>query len=125
MDDFNTNRVMQFIGEAHERIANYARKCFRTDGRGAIQVSFPDLPAGTASIVSTSLVYHTLDEIQRVTADVTGSAREDRDILIRMIETYDPSKQAVVTAMIEGHNPITIKMKLERPVIADESGRVH
>jgi hypothetical protein len=94
-------------------------------GGVSFQVSFPDLQPGTTAVVSTSMVFHTLDEIRRVTANLKGSARTDADILIRMIETYEPSSRAVVIAAIEGENPITIKMKLERPAIADDPGGVH
>ena len=45
--------------------------------------------------------------------------------MMRMIETYAPSTQAVVMVVFEGQNPITVKMKLERPFVLDEAAGVH
>ncbi len=43
-----------------------------------------------------------------------------------MINTYDPARQAVVTAAIEGQHPISITMTLERPpFLLDDADGVH
>ncbi len=39
--------------------------------------------------------------------------------MVQMIESYDPAKQAVVTVAFGGGNPITVKMRLEAPIIVD------
>lgn len=125
MNDSNTDRVMQFIDVGHERIAAFARESFRRDGRGVIRIGFPDLPPGTTAMVATEMIYHTLAEIRRLTAGLTGTTADDAAVLMRMIDTYNPARQAVVTAAIEGQNPITIKMKLQPPFFVDEAGGVH
>ena len=59
-------------------------------------------------------------------ADLDGwSESDDAAVLVRMIETYDPSGQAVVTVRIVGQKPVSVKMKLERPLVIDEPPRIH
>jgi hypothetical protein len=41
-----------------------------------------------------------------------------------MTETYDPATQAVVMAIIDGQNPISIKLRLEKPNLVDDPGGV-
>ena len=78
-------------------------------GRGVVRVGFPDLPPNVSVLVSATMVYHTLEEMRRLIAELQGTTPEDADVLLRMLETYDPSRQAVVTAAIEGQNPIRSK----------------
>ena len=65
--------------------------------------------------VTKDLVYYTLNEVRSLLSDLEGAGRRDADVLLRMIETYEPSTHAVVNVAIKGHNLISIKMKLERP----------
>ena len=71
------------------------------------------------------MVYHTLDGLRGLTADLQGDSREDADILLTMVETYDPGRQAVVTVAVEGQNPVSVKMKLEPAFVVDEADGVH
>ena len=82
-------------------------------------------PGATQPVVSTAMVYHTLAEVRRVTAHLQGSVRADADVLLRMMEMYDPEGQAVVTVRFETGNPITVKMKLQRPVTVHEPEKLH
>ncbi len=125
MSDDSRERTLTIIGDHHDQIATFARQSYALDGRGVTRISFPDVPPGTTAIVATEMVYHTLAEIRRVTANLTGTTADDAAVLIRMIDTYDPARQAVVTAAIAGQNPITIKMKLERPFLLDDADGVH
>jgi hypothetical protein len=71
------------------------------------------------------MTYTALDEVVRLTTDVSEHARDDADVLIRMLRTYDPTQQAVVTVAVDGRNPVTVKMKLHRPSLVDEADGVH
>jgi len=71
------------------------------------------------------MVYYVLTQVQRLAADLSGVLREQADILIRMIETYDPATQAVVIPVVGTVDPIAIKMRLEMPFIVDQVGGVH
>ena len=106
---------MQFIAAAHDWIAAVARERYKADGRGMIQVEVLLLPLSITGFVATDLVYYTLDEVRSLLSDREGASRQDAEVLLRMIETYEPSRHAVVNMTIEGHNLISIKMKLERP----------
>ena len=108
------DRTIGFLFAAHGRIAEFARENYDAEGRGVVRIDIP-LSRAVTALVATNQVYHTLNGIRRLTANLEGSGRTEADVLIRMIETYDPAKQAVVTAALEGENPITITMKLEAP----------
>lgn len=104
----------------------FARDGYEADGRGVTMVDIPGLPSGMTRVtVSTEMVYHVLDDLRGWRADLPPTSQEDTDVLIRMIETYDPSRQAVVMLTFAGRNPVTIKMKLERPFGLDEVDGVH
>jgi hypothetical protein len=104
----------QILADHLEPIARFASESFLLHGRGCVFVEFPDVPPGTTVAGLIQMVYHQLADVPRL------DGNEDAAILIRMIETYNPAEQAVVTAAIEGQLPISVKMKLVRPVIADE-----
>lgn len=116
-------RTMEIISDHHDQLAEFARKSYGHGGRGVIQVSFPNVPPGATVIGSTTMKYIAIDEMHRLAATLPGN--EDAPILVRMVETYDPASQAVVTAAIEGENPISIKMKLELPCLVNEPDVVH
>ena len=45
--------------------------------------------------------------------------------LLRMLVTYRPREQAVVSVAIGKANPITVKMRLDRPAVVDEAKGIH
>ena len=116
-------RTTQIVSDHHDQIAGFARESYGHEGRGVVQIAFPRVPSGTLPVGSTMMKYHTLDDLRRMAARAPGD--NHGAILIRMLETYDPATQAVVTAAIEGEMPVSIKMKLERPIISDEPSGVH
>ena len=117
--------LMACIMAAHEELASFARKSFSADGRGVVRIGFPIVPAGVTAVGVADLVYHTLEEIRTLTRGMSGTEHEDADILIRMAETYDPETQAVVLAAIDRQPPISIRLRLDRPVIVDEAEGIH
>lgn len=120
------DHALRFIQTMHKHLAAFAQESYQTDGRGVVKVGIPDLPVGvTSALVATSMVYLTLGEVIRITADVQGDVRDEADVLIRMIETYSPSRQAVLTIAFGGHNPVSVKMKLQPAVLVDEADGVH
>jgi hypothetical protein len=124
--DANQNRALQFIEGVHDRLAEFARQSYSAFGRGVVRVAVPDMPPpGATATASTEMVYHTENEIRELTQSLADEATNDAATLMRMIETYDPLTQAVVTAALAHANPITIKMKLDAPVILDEAKGVH
>jgi len=115
---------MSFIEWGQDRLATFARESYAAEGRGYIYFFVPPIPDPDQPIKA-EMVYHVLTQVQRLTAGLSGVLREQADILIRMIETYDPATQAVVMAAVGIGNPIAIKMRLEMPFIVDEAGGVH
>ena len=124
MSQTDQDRALAMIGEAQERLAIFASESCAAKGRGVVRVSAPELPPGI-TMVSPEMAYHTLDEIRGLTGDAKGSLREQADVLIGMIETYDPEQQAVIMVAFGAGNPISVKMRLERPFILDDAGGVH
>ena len=129
MTESSNERAVQFIESVHDRLAEFGRESHGTDGRGVIRVSVPEVAPGTRrarrAMVSTEMVYHTLSEVRRLTAGLQGTIRDDADVLLRMIETYDPSMQAVVTVAVGSDNPVSVKIRLERPFLVDKPDGVH
>jgi hypothetical protein len=117
--DTSKDRAVGFLEAAHERLATFASESYALEERGIVLVRVPDVVPGTRR-VSTEMVYRSLSDVRQATPDGQESVRADADVFVRMIETYDPNRQAVVTVDFETGNPITVKMKLERPFIADE-----
>lgn len=113
----NQERAAQLVGASHAHIAAFAQRCFASDGRGLVLVSFPAPPPGTAIITIPGAGYHTLEDLRRMASDLPDN--EDMAISIRMVETYDPSRQAVVMATVGDGNPVTMKMKLDPPTLVD------
>ena len=112
MANRHQQRMLQFIEAIHEQVSTFARARFQSEGRGMTEVVRlgpalePLRPGGT------DLVFHTVNEIRRRTAGLTGGRRDEADILLRMIETYDPTTQAVVMTTFEGENPVSLKVRL-------------
>jgi hypothetical protein len=103
----------QLITDHLEPIARFARESFLRHGRGVVLMEFPDAPPGMTVFGLIPMVYHQLADVPQL--------NEDAAVLIRMIESYVPDRQCVVTAAIEGQLPISVKMKLVRPVAVDET----
>ena len=114
------DRILEVLDDQQERLAAFASASYRSVGRGVLSVEVPASPTpGGIFVGVTNMVYHTLEEIRDLMADLQGDSRADADIMICTIETYDPDGQAVVMAALAQGNPITIKMRLERPFIFD------
>ena len=122
MSTESNNRTLQIISAHHGQIVAFAKESFAAAGRGVIVVGFPNVPPGATAVGSTDMKYVTLDEMRELFA---GDPNEDAAITIRMIETFDPSRQAVVTAHIAGLNPISIKLRLDPPFVVDQAEGVH
>lgn len=116
----------RIIEAAHAPLAAFARKSYGLAGRGVVLVHPPDLTGelGT-SIVATTMMFQTLDELRRLTAQMSPPGREDADVLIGMLETYDPAVQAVVMVAVGKGRPITVKMRLDPPTLVDDARGVH
>ena len=116
------NAALRFVDGLQESLAAFARESYQSDGRGVVLVCVPALPLGQShGMVSTDMVYQTLEELRRLITELQGDSRKAADVLIRMVETYDPFRQAVLTVDAEGQNPISIKMKLEPAFLINEA----
>ena len=111
------DRALLVIQAAHAQLSKFAQDSYGMHGRGVTLVSTPALPAGTTTMVLTEMVYHELADVRRMTADLDPSS--DAAVLIRMIETYDPAKQAVVMIATGKDNPISVKMRLDAPYLVE------
>jgi len=115
MADANTDAIVQLIDAAQAELAQRARAMFASEGRGFLLVKFPPLPPpGRTAIAVADVVYHRLAELKRL-----ATGMDDGDVLIKMVETYDPTTQAVVMAAIGRGNPVSLKMKLDPPMFVE------
>lgn len=112
MTDPYRERVLQFLSAAQPALAEFAVESYRLDGRGLIQVAIPESPPSVSGLAMTDMVYHKLDDLRGLLADLSDASREDADITLRMVETYEPERQAVVTVAADGHNAISVKLRL-------------
>ena len=119
MSDESQDRTIKIISDHHGQIATFARKSYELDGRGAIQVGFPNVPPGRTAVGVGIMKSVALAELHRL-----APADEEMAVLVRMVETYDPMKQAVVLAAIDGELSISIKMKLDPPFVVDTADGV-
>jgi hypothetical protein len=113
----NVEAVTEFVSSNHAALAEFARESFRMHGRGVVRVELPK--KGTVG----ALIYHDLDEMRRLTARL--SPESEGDVVIRMIETYDPERQGVVMVEIQGEKAVSMKMNLNPPTLVAEPGGVH
>jgi hypothetical protein len=117
MADTPKDRALMLIGAGHQQLSKFAQDSYGMHGRGVTLVSVPALPPpGATMLVLTDMVYHEMEEVRRMVGDMA-----DGQVMIRMMETYDPTKQAVVTAAVGQDNPITVKMRLDQPYVVEES----
>jgi hypothetical protein len=117
--DSPKDRAVLAIQAAHKQLSKFAQDSYGMHGRGVTRVSVPALPApGQTVQVATEMVYHELAELRRMTASMKD--RSDAAVLIRMIETYDPAKQAVVMIAVGRDNPVSVKMRLDAPFIVED-----
>jgi hypothetical protein len=117
----NQEALAAVLADHQAQVAEFARTSYEADGRGAVRVEFP-LPRAGATIVSvTEMVYHTLEELRGLLA----ADDADQAVLLKMVETYDPTTQAVVVAAFTGGNPISVEMRLEPPTMVDGAEGVH
>jgi hypothetical protein len=113
MADRHQHDMPPFIQAIHEQVSTFARARFQAEGRGLIEAT---TPIGSAlklrEPARPHFVYHTVSEFRRRTADLTGGSRDTVDMLLRMIDTYDPTMQAVLIATLDGQNPVSLRVKL-------------
>jgi len=114
--------AVQCLIAAHAEIAKFAVERFAQHGRGVVMIDFP-IARGT-NVVAATMNYHDLAVVREMRAEMISSGREDADVLIRRLETYDPATQAVVMANAGGL-PVFVKMRLDAPIIIDDPGDGH
>jgi hypothetical protein len=112
MTEGNTNRIVAMVNAAQSHLATFARESYAHYGRGIIRVVFPVVQPGTEAIVSAEMMYHDLDEMRSLIGNT-----EDGSTTLRMIETYEPDREAVVVATIDKGNPLAMTMRLDPPVL--------
>jgi hypothetical protein len=118
MSGSNRARALRFIAATHDQIATYAQESFGMHGRGVV---FTEAPArGTPTgFMTAPMGYTDLAYIRQLHVDATEQERESAAVVLRMVETYDPFKQAVVMIAFPDANAITVKMRLAEPLIED------
>jgi hypothetical protein len=129
------DEVVEMIASVRGPVSAFARQSYQTHGRGVTLIALPPAPLGVRVVVSTQMVYYTAAQfelifnefgnLERVAVGDTRLFRSDAHMIVRMIESYDPSTQAVVTVIFGSENTVTVKMKLERPLLIDERPRIH
>ena len=111
------DRTVEIVSNHQDQFAECARSSYAIHGRGVIQVEFPDVPSGMTALGLSEMKYMTLAELRALTREMSAAA--EVRLLVGMVEGYDHSREAVLYARIKGHDPISIKMKLERPTLVD------
>lgn len=115
-DDVRFADLMERVRASHQHLAAFARQAFASTGRGAVQVIFrePTQPARTTHQTIDGTAYYTIEEIRRL---VRQSPNADASPLLRMLESYDPERQAVVLAAFPTSTPTSFKMRLDAPLV--------
>jgi hypothetical protein len=126
---------VDLIGRVHRPVSVFARDIYQTHGRGAILFALPSVAPGVDVVVSTQMIYYTatkfellfkeLGDADRVAIGDVSLNLNEIHTLFRMIQTYDPSRQAVVSVRIGDHNAVSVKMELEPPLVTNERQRIH
>lgn len=115
----------RFLEAMQQELASRARENYARDGRGVLMVEIPVLPPGTQAVVQTDTLWVPLAEVKRTTqGHADAHIQEDAAVLVRMIETYDPAIQAVISCA-RGQHLITVKMRLDPPFVYDTAPGVH
>ncbi len=116
MQDDAKERMLTVLDLVCEAVSRFAQDSYGMHGRGITQIRIPDFPSpGNSAIVLTDMVYHTLADLRDRLANAPDP--EDADVMIRMIETYDPATQAAVSITVGSDNPFTVKMRLQEPFV--------
>ena len=111
----DNDRLLAMITAGHAQLAAFGREWYALNGRGLIRVEYPSVAPGVTANVSTRMLYEDAETVRDLMADYPEIA-DDAAITLRMIDTYDPEKQAVVLASFQGGYPIAMKMWLDLPV---------
>lgn len=115
--------LSRFLKAFRREIAAVAREGYASEGRGVVRV---DLSAeGDHGATAAETMYHALEEIEEIAEELDGAARESTDALLRLIKTYDPTRQAVLTAALPGQAPISMKIQLDMTAEVSETRGVH
>ena len=118
------HRAMKIVSDLQDDIAGLARDGYRDCGRGVVQVEVPQVPSGGSVMREVTLKYHALEDFCDIAAERPtddGTAK----VFLALVESYDPAKQAVIIAAIEGEPMITLTMQLDGTLISDEAPGVH
>ena len=124
MDDHRREQITEFLGTGQSQIATFARQGYAVEGRGVVLVEAPELPPhqGTRLIFS-HMEYRPVQAARELTANLEETHHEDRDTLLRMIDTYDPATEFVVAVVFgDGDGVVSVKMRLEPQTTADDPG---
>jgi hypothetical protein len=107
-DDELKHTAISWIEAAHSQLANAARVGFARDGRGCLVVEANRLPGTTMA------QWFAAEEI-----DSEGLVIKQ---LRRLVDSYDPAGQFVVSVLLEGHAyGLQAKVRLDVPVLVQTS----
>ena len=117
-------QVRQFLDYMHPQIVDFAQESYATQGRGAIRVEVPDLRgASVPGPFSSSMMYQTVEELQRPPSQDLTHSGGDPIVLLTMVETYDPLEQAIIVFEFPNGRPIVTRMNLTTLTL--EEGDIH
>src|SRR4029453_6486699 len=89
-------RFLSGVGIPQE-ISKFAQDSFGLHGRGAVRITVPAAPPVSGpSLAMTDVLYQTLTVLRPLFTETTAPNRETADVVIGMLETYDPTKHAIV-----------------------------
>ena len=111
----DNDRLLEMITAGHAQLAAFGREWYALNGRGLIRLECRSVPPGVRANVSTQMLYEDAETVRDLMADYPEIA-DDAAIILGMIDTYDPEKQAVVLASFQGGTPIAMKMRLDLPM---------
>jgi len=118
--------AVRFLSRAgiQREISKCAQDGFSLYGRGAVRITAPAArPGSGSSLEMTDMLYQTLTVLRPLFTETRAPNRETADVVIRMLETYDPTKHAIVLLSFEeGPNPVSLKMRLDPPYEVDTKG---
>ena len=118
-EDSPRKLVQRFIEWMHPQLADFAEESFEMQGRGAIRIGIPQIPpTPLPGPFSTSMKYETAEDLRRPPArDETMMTDKNKDRLLRLVDGYEPPRQAVVVFEFADAEPISGTIDLTTMII--------
>ena len=106
-------QVRRFLDYMHPQIVDFAQESYAIQGRGAIRVEIPDLRGGSVpGPFSSSMMYQTVEELQRPESNDLTHAGGDPVALLPMVRPTNPLEHSIIVFEFPNGLPSVARMNL-------------